>query len=152
MEMLGQCSCGAIQYRLNREPIYVQACHCRDCQRITGSAFVINMWIEESEVELLSGNPSSFELKGGSGRPHDVFFCSDCATYVWSKYNGAPGSLFVRCGTLDNPNQAPPRAHIFTSSKQSWVPLPSDVPSFELFYNPGEHLPKESLQRLQAMR
>lgn len=149
--MLGQCSCGAIRYRLNREPVYVQACHCRDCQRITGSAFVINMWIEESEVALLSGCPSSFALKGGSGRPHEVFFCPDCATYVWSRYHGAPGSLFVRAGTLDNPDQVAPRAHIFTASKQHWVPLPENTPSFEGFYNPSEHLPKESLQRLQAM-
>ena len=151
MKMSGGCSCGALRYQLNREPIYVQACHCRDCQRITGSAFVVNMWVEESEVALLSGSPRSFELKGGSGRPHNVYFCGDCATYVWSRYDGAPGSLFVRAGTLDDPGQAEPRAHIFTASKQKWVTLPANTPVFEQFYNPGEHLPSKSLQRLQAM-
>ena len=151
MEMLGGCACGAVRYRLGREPIYVQACHCRDCQRITGSAFVVNMWIEEAEVEVVSGSLKSFELKGGSGRPHDVFFCQDCATYVWSRYQGATGSLFVRAGTLDDPDQVRPLAHIFTASKQDWVPLPENTPVFEAFYNPAEHLPKESLQRLQAI-
>ena len=74
MERTGGCACGAVRYRLGREPIYVPACHCRDCQRITSSAFVVNMWIEETEVELLSGTPESFALAGGSGRTHEVFF------------------------------------------------------------------------------
>lgn len=109
------------------------------------------MWIEEAEVELLSGSVKSFGLKGGSGRPHDVFFCADCATYVWSRYQGASGSLFVRAGTLDDPDQVRPLAQIFTASKQDWVRLPENTPVFEGFYNPAEHLPGESLQRLQAI-
>ena len=109
------------------------------------------MWIEAAAVECLLGTAKSFQRKGGSGRAHQVFFCGDCATYVWSRYAGAPGSLFVRSGTLDDPEQVKPLAHIFTASKRSWMRLLEDTPAFEGFYNPGEHLPAESLKHLQAM-
>jgi hypothetical protein len=87
----GGCSCGAVRYRLTVKPLIVHCCHCRDCQRITGSAFVVNVWIERGFVELLSGEPKTFQLKGGSGQPHTVFFCGDCGSHVWSKYHRAPG-------------------------------------------------------------
>ena len=151
MALQGGCACGAVKYRLNREPLYVQACHCTDCQRISGSAFVVNMWIETDEVELLSGTPKTYGLKGGSGRAHDVYFCGDCGVYVWSHYQGVRGCLFVRAGTLDDPSQVKPLAQIYTRSKQDWVPLPSDTAVFDAFYVPKEQLPAESLKRLAAI-
>jgi hypothetical protein len=53
----------------------VHACHCRDCQRLTGSGFVINIWIEKKFVETAGDLPKSFRLAGGTGKPHDVYFC-----------------------------------------------------------------------------
>ena len=152
MALEGGCACGGVRYRLNRAPVFVQACHCTDCQRLTGSAFVINAWIERSEVEVTSGAPAHHALQGGSGTQHDVHFCPACATYLWSDYHGAVGSLFVRVGTLDDPRAIPPRAQIFTRSKQPWVVLPSDMPAFDGFYNPMEFLPEDSLARLAALR
>src|SRR5438445_458698 len=105
--LTGGCACGAIRYKLAEKPLIVHACHCRDCQRITGSAFVINLWIEKKFVEPGAAQPNSFKLKGGSGHTHEVFFCGTCGVYVWSRYHGAPGdALFVRAGTLDNPDAA----------------------------------------------
>ena len=151
MALEGGCACGRVRYRLNNEPIMVQACHCKDCQRITGSAFVINAWIEASEVELLRGELKSHGLTGGSGRGNDVYFCPDCATYLWTDYHGAAGCLFVRVGTLDDPTALPPKANIFIKSKQPWLPLDEQLPRFEAFYNPAEFLPAESLARLGAL-
>lgn len=148
----GGCACGTLRYRLNKPPIFVQACHCTDCQRITGSAFVVNAWIEASEVEMLAGETKSHQLAGGSGTPNDVHFCADCGTYLWTNYHGAAGCLFVRVGTLDDPGALPPRANIFTKSAQSWLPLSKDLPRFEGFYDPAEFLPEESLARLGALR
>src|SRR5207253_5873195 len=96
MNLQGGCSCAAVRYELTASPLIVHACHCRDCQRITGSGFVINIWIEKKFVEAKGAAPKSFRLNGGSGKHHDVFFCSTCGTYVWSKYHIAPGDcLFV---------------------------------------------------------
>jgi hypothetical protein len=58
MDLEGGCVCGAVRYRLTAPPLIVHACHCRDCQKQTGSAFVLNMWIENC-VEADHSLPSS---------------------------------------------------------------------------------------------
>ena len=135
MELEGGCACRAVRYRLLAAPLIVHACHCRDCQRITGSAFVINIWIERRFVETGPAVPSSFKLTAGTGKAHEVFFCDACATTVWSRYHAPPGdTLFVRAGTLDRPEAVEPDVHIFTRSKLPWVVLPAGVPAFESMY------------------
>ena len=147
--LAGGCACGAIRYKLAEPPLVVHACHCRDCQRITGSAFVINLWIERKFVEP-SLAPKSFRLTAGSGKPVDVFFCDKCGTYLWSVYHAAPGDcLFVRAGTLDQPEQVKPDVHIFTRSKLSWLQLPEDALAFKTFYNLDEIWPAQSKERLR---
>ena len=149
----GGCACGNIRYQLTASPLIVHACHCRDCQRITGSAFVINIWIEKKFVETGSAAPASFKLKGGSGQTHEVFFCPRCGVYVWSRYHGAPGdALFVRAGTLDDPDAVTPHVHIFTRSKLPWLKLPSGAPAFASFYKLDQVWTSASLERLRLNR
>ena len=151
MAMEGGCSCGAIRYKLTNAPLIVHACHCRDCQRITGGPHVINIWIEGKFVERSGAEPKSHVLKGGSGRKHEVFFCDECGTYVWSRYSIAPGDcLFVRAGTLDHPEAVTPDVHIFTRSKLPWVRLPEGARAFESIYDLAKVWPAESLKRLRG--
>lgn len=153
MKQQGGCACQAVRYSLTAAPLIVHACHCRDCQRITGSAFVINLWIEAKFVEARATAPKSFRLAGGSGKPHEVFFCEACGTYLWSRYHGASGDfLFVRAGTLDRPEAVRPDVHIFTRSKLPWLELPPDVPAFKTFYKIDKLWPAESLKRLRGLR
>ena len=151
MDLKGGCSCGAIRYKLTNSPLIVHACHCRDCQRVTGSGFVINIWIEKKFVERTGAVPKSFMLKGGTGKDHEVFFCDNCGTYVWSRYQVAPGgeALFVRAATLDQPDAITPDVHIFTRSKLPWLELPKTARAFEAFYNLVEVWPPESRERLR---
>jgi hypothetical protein len=153
MRLEGGCACGAARYALTAPPLIVHACHCRDCQRITGSAFVINIWIEAKFVETDHAPTRSFKLSGGSGKKHEVFFCETCGTYLWSRYHGAPGkALFVRAGTLDNTDAVTPDVHIFTRSKLPWVELPANTPSFKEFYKLDKVWPEESRERLRLLR
>jgi len=152
MNLEGGCACRAIRYKLTASPLIVHACHCRDCQRITGSAFVINICIEKKFVEAGPSVPKSFRLAGGSGKHHDVFFCAACGTYLWSRYHGAPGdAVFVRAGTLDSPDAVRPDVHIFTRSKLPWLDLPPEVPAFESFYKIEKVWPAESRERLRNL-
>jgi hypothetical protein len=138
-----------VRYALTAAPLIVHACHCRDCQRGTGSAFVVNVWIERKFVETRSGMPTSFRLRGGSGRAHDVFFCATCSTSLWSRYHIAPGdTLFVRAGTLDDPQAVQPDVHLFTRSKLPWVALPEDARTFKSIYRIADVWPAESRERL----
>jgi hypothetical protein len=150
MKLEGGCSCGAVRYRLLSEPMFVHCCHCLDCQRQTGSAFVLNALIEADRVELLFGDPKPVRMPTDSGLPHDVYRCSRCQIAVWSTYGGRTWQRFVRVGTLDDPHALKPDVHIFTRSKVPWVKLPDDVPAFEVYYDAKTLWPAESLARRKA--
>ena len=146
----GGCSCGAVRYRLNSEPMFVHCCHCRDCQRQTGSAFVINALIETDRITLLSGVPEPVALGTDSGRPHDIYRCPSCRVALWSDY-GRRAMRFVRVGTLDNPTRIEPDVHIFTRSKLPWIRLPDGARAFEVYYDTKKEWPAESLERRCAI-
>ena len=131
--------------------MFVHCCHCKDCQRQTGSAFVLNALIEADRVELLSGDPVPYAMPTDSGRPHHIHRCPACGTAVWSNYGGRTVLCFVRVGTLDDPSLLPPDVHIFTQSKLPWVVLPEGVPSFEVYYDSKTLWPVESLARRSAL-
>jgi hypothetical protein len=147
----GRCACGAVRYRLTSEPLFVNCCHCLDCQRLTGSAFVINLLIEADRVELLAGEPRAVPVPRDAGKDQVVWRCPSCQVAVFSNY-GWPSIRFVRGGTLDDPSPVRPDAHIFTRSKVPWVVLPDSVPAFDTFYELDEVWPAASLERLQALR
>ena len=147
----GGCACGAVRYRLTSPPMFVHCCHCRNCQRQTGSAFVLNALIETDRVALLSGNPQPFVMPTDSGRPHTVFRCPTCGTALWSEYGGLKVLRFVRVGTLDNPAALPPDVHIYIRSKLPWITLPEGVPRFEAYYDSKTVWPRESLERRRAI-
>ena len=146
----GGCACGALRYRMHSRPMFVHCCHCKDCQRQTGTAFVLNAMIEADRVEQLSGEPKPFGMPTDSGRPHTVFRCADCATAVWSNYGGLSKLRFVRIGTLDDPTALPPDVHIYTRSKLPWITLPQGVPAFDAYYSSRELWPADSLERRKA--
>lgn len=147
----GGCACGAVRYRLLSAPMFVNCCHCRDCQRQTGSAFVINALIETDRIELLAGRPEPVPVPTDSGRPHDIHRCAVCRTALWSDYGRRPALRFVRVGTLDDPSTLTPDAHIFTRSKLPWVVLPEAVPAVEEYYDMPNLWPAESLARRRAI-
>jgi len=147
----GGCACGAVRYRLMSEPMFVHCCHCLDCQRQTGSAFVLNALIETDRVEILSGAPEPTAMPTDSGRPHRIFRCPTCQTAVWSEYGGIAKLRFVRVGTLDRPSALAPDVHIYTRSKQPWVALPAGVPAFEAYYDSKTLWPAASLERRRAI-
>ena len=146
----GGCSCGAIRYRLTFEPLVTHCCHCLNCQRQTGSAFVINLLTETDRVELLAGDPQPVDVPRDDGSKQRVFRCPNCQVAVFSHY-GHPGVRFVRGGTLDQPASVEPDVHIFTKSKLPWITLPDSVPAFELYYDSKALWPAASLERREAI-
>ncbi len=146
----GGCSCGAVRYRLTSDPLFINCCHCLNCQRQTGSAFVINLLIEADRVELLAGAPQPVEVPRDDGSPQLIFRCPTCQVAVFSQYS-RPEVLFVRGGTLDRPSEVTPDAHIYTRSKLPWITLPDSAPAFEVYYDSKALWPAASLARLRAV-
>ena len=148
----GGCDCRAVRYRMNGRPIIVHGCHCSWCQRETGSALAINAVIETARI-VIEGEVEVIDTPSASGHGQKVARCPKCKVALWSNYASAgPSMRFVRVGTLDDPSRFPPDIHIFTSTKQPWLPLPAGVPAFPEFYNPKELWPAQALARWKAAK
>ena len=151
MRLEGGCSCGEVRYRLASEPLFVHCCHCLNCQRQTGSAFVVNILIETDRVELLEGDPVAVSVPRGGGKRQKIWRCASCQIAVFSQYT-TPRVRFVRAGTLDDPSAVEPDVHIYTRSKVPWLVLPESVPAFSTYYDTQKLWPPASLERLAAFR
>ena len=151
--MEGTCTCRAVRYRLNSLPLVVHCCHCRWCQRETGASFALNAMIEADRVDVLHGVPLVVNTPSNSGRGQRIARCPACHVALWSNYAGFGDAVhFVRVGTLEEPDRLPPDVHIFTSTKQPWVVLPSGTPAVPEFYDRKELWLPASLERLRALR
>ena len=137
-----------MRYRLTSEPLFVHCCHCRNCQRQTGSAFVINLLIEADRVEV-TGEPQGVRVPRDDGSEQTIHRCPHCQVAVFSEY-GRPAVLFVRAGTLDDPDAVTPDVHIYTRSKVPWVVLPDGAPAFEEYYDTKALWPADSYARVRA--
>ena len=152
MELDGGCTCGAVRYRMTDAQLFVHCCHCRWCQRETGSAFALNAMIEADRVQLLRGAPEVVVTPSASGKGQRISRCPQCRIALWSNYAGAGDAVrFVRVGTLDTPDRCPPDIHIFTASRQPWVVLDPNLPAVPEYYARDEHWPEASLARRRAM-
>jgi len=148
----GSCTCGSVRYRMTSEPLFVHCCHCRWCQRETGSAFALNALIEADRVVLLAGTPEVVNTPSNSGKGQKISRCAACRVALWSNYAGAGDSVyFVRVGTLLEPDRLPPDIHIFTCSKQPWVVLPPEAAAVAQFYDRNSFWPQASLERRRAL-
>jgi hypothetical protein len=151
--LAGGCTCRAIRYELSSAPIFVHCCHCRWCQRETGSAFVINALLEADRVVLTAGTPNVVLTPSNSGKGQKISRCPTCCVAVWSNYAGGRDAIrFVRVGTLDEPGRLAPDIHIYTASKQPWVLLPEGVPAVPEYYVARDVWPAPSLERWRIAR
>lgn len=151
--MDGGCSCGAIRYRMEAPPLIVHCCHCRWCQRESGSAFAVNALIESARLTILQGAPELVLTPSASGKGQKIARCPTCHVAVWSHYPQAGDAVsFIRVGTLDDPGACPPDVHIYVSTKQPWVVLPEAARSFAEFYDPHTVWSEESRARVRAAR
>ena len=148
----GGCTCRAVRYRLQSEPLIVHCCHCRWCQRETGASFALNALIEADRVTVIEGEPEVVDTPSASGKGQRIARCPHCHVGLWSHYAGGGTAVaFVRVGTLDDPDRLPPDIHIFTSTKQPWVTLSGDVPVVPEYYRSAERWPAQSLARRAAL-
>jgi len=149
----GGCACGSVRYRLEAPPLIVHCCHCHACQRETGSAFAVNILIEKYTSPIIHGETEAFAVPTESGNPHTYFKCSLCQGTVWHEYD-PPGAhvRFFPAGTLDAGHGIEPDIHIFTDSKQPWVPIPPGAKSVPQFYEYQETWRPESFERLRIAK
>lgn len=128
----GGCFCGAVRYQAQDEPLRTLACHCRSCQRFTGSALNIELIFPKRSVTFTQGEPRTFSRRSeGSGKLVYHYFCGECGTTVSLTFERFPDVRAIMRGTLDNPNRVRINAHIFTAEAQAGTVLPGNTDCFE---------------------
>jgi hypothetical protein len=118
-ELTGGCVCGALRYRARGEPRLQGFCHCRACQRISGSGHIGFICFPESAVTL-QGEMHSYSLVGGSGLPAMRYFCPTCHSAVFGRGDVMPGQINLYAGSLDDPARFKPQMAIFVRSRPPW--------------------------------
>jgi hypothetical protein len=132
VEIEGGCRCGQVRYRVALPGLpRVYACHCRDCQTWTGSAFSLQFIVPEDQLEV-AGEPALFELTSPDGeRTSRQRACAACFTRVYNTNTRRPGLAVVRAGTLDRSDELAIVAHIWAKRKLSGIEIATGVPAWE---------------------
>ena len=126
----GGCMCGAIRYQCSAEPAFAGNCHCRDCQRATGSAFAAVFFVPHSAVTI-TGDVKYYDVPGESGNPVSRGFCPTCGARLFSKPAVLPSELIgITAGSLDDPSGYRPGMDIYTASAQAWDFMNPELPKF----------------------
>jgi hypothetical protein len=124
----GGCACGAIRYECTAEPLLSLNCHCRDCQRETGSAFAPILGVLKAAFTLTQGSPKSFDLTADSGQTTRRAFCAECGSPLFGQPGSRPDMVTIRVGSLDDPSEFRPGRDIYTASAQPWDYMNPDLP------------------------
>lgn len=127
----GGCLCGSVRYQANGEPTWCGACHCKQCQRWTGTAFLIGAYFPDAQVEILNGNLKHYEYRSDeSGRWLRLEFCEKCGTTVSGTAESVPGQRWIAGGTFDDPNWLDVKLHVWTDSAHHSVHFPPEAVTF----------------------
>jgi len=124
----GGCLCGAIRYNISADPQMVAACHCKDCQKQTGTAYSVVVGVPADSVTIEKGTPKIYEVKGTSGQSVVRKFCGDCGSPILTDVTAIEGLLFVKGGTLDDTSSVEVGAEIWCDSKVGWATLAESLP------------------------
>jgi hypothetical protein len=127
----GGCACGAVRYECSEAPIAMFNCHCRDCQRASGGAFVTVALVHESSVRLTSGQAKYHRVIGDGGRWTDRGFCAECGTPLFAKGERAPGYMTIKPGSLDDATWYKPTIDTWAPSAPAWLPQDPALPKAE---------------------
>ena len=139
LPLKGGCQCGKLRYELSAPPLMLYACHCTNCQKQTGSAFVLSTAIVENAFSFTEGAPARVEWTADSGASRYGLYCGDCGGRICNGQEPSIGVLSLRAGTLDDTSWIRPAAHIWVKSAQPWIKFEAD----DLLYDgqPADYAP-----------
>lgn len=116
LPMNGGCRCGAIRFRLTRDPMFSFACHCTDCQQLTASAFSFGLAVPADGYELTKGHGTEYAKTADTGNTSRQYFCDNCGSWISTKIDEKPDLVIARPMQLDEHRWFRPVAQIFTRS------------------------------------
>lgn len=123
LPLSGGCQCGQVRYEIRAAPSTVYLCHCSECQRQSGSAFAMSMFVPRDALAITAGTPREWRRRAPSGNMSSCFFCGECGARLFHNPDRNPALTILKPGTLDDTRWLAPVGHIWTRSAQPWVKL-----------------------------
>ena len=127
----GRCLCGKISYSVDIEPVFTGNCHCKDCQRSSGSAFIPAMIFPEKDV-VVSGEVKYFESQADGGNIHKRGFCPNCGSQLFARFSNMPGMLGIKAGTLNDSSNYVPKLDFYVRSAAPWDFMNPELPKKQM--------------------
>ncbi len=146
LPLTGGCQCGALRYRVTSPPVMSYACHCTNCQCISGSAFGLVAGIKEGSLEFTTGKPERVTWQSDAGNERYGSYCVACGCRIAHGQTPSIGLLSLRAGTLDDRSWIVPAGHTWTRSAQPWFQFEDDAILWK--EQPTDYVP--IIQRFQA--
>ena len=128
MKRQGGCLCSQVRYELSGEPLAVVICHCKNCQKQSGSTFSINIIGQSEQIEI-QGNLSTYADTNDSGDPVNRNFCENCGSPIFSEILSQGNLIALKVGTLDDTSDIEPQTQFWCISKQNWLSLDTKMPA-----------------------
>jgi hypothetical protein len=128
-EINGGCLCGQVRYSAKADPAFVGVCHCKNCQKQTGTAFSVLVGVPKSALSI-DGKITTFHDTGSSGQSVERNFCPECGSPIFTAAAAIPDITFIKAGTIDDTSWLDPTVHIYCDSKEAWAPIPEGTQRF----------------------
>jgi hypothetical protein len=129
---VGGCACGAVRYRSTGDVLFALNCHCRDCQRETGSGYAPVLGVARAGFALTRGTTRAWDVTADSGTVTRRHFCADCGSPLYGEPLGHPDMITLRAGSLDDPSVFRPSRDIYTARAQHWDHMNPALPKTKL--------------------
>ncbi len=126
----GRCLCGAVGFQISSPPVRMSQCHCKDCQRVSGTGHTSQAFFKAADVEI-RGELSSFAVTADSGNIVTRYFCPTCGSRVWNENTARPGIAVIAVGGMENSDWFEPEVVVFTRSRAKWDWTSPEIANFE---------------------
>jgi hypothetical protein len=130
MTVSGRCLCEAVRYDITGNAVFAAKCHCRDCQKLSGSGYMFVIAYPEDSVTI-TGPMTYYEKVADNGMNVHERYCGDCSSRIGARCDSMPGLVLIAAGSLDDPDAASPEMEIFTAKANHWDLLDESLPKFE---------------------
>ena len=120
-QIAGSCLCGSLRYTCGSEALFTAICHCRACQKSTGTAFSVVVGVKKSDVTIDGSTLKTYEDVGDSGQPTYRHFCCECGSTIMAEMGARPELACIKAGTLDNPDELSPQLHVYWRDHHEWI-------------------------------
>ncbi|WP_425601994.1 GFA family protein [Shewanella insulae] len=126
----GACQCGGVTYELHSAPLMVVACHCKECQKLSTSAFSITAVVNADSIEF-QGEMAEWSRVADSGNVNGAKFCPTCGNRIYHFDPKDPSKIKLKPSNLSDTSLIVPTSHVWVSEKQSWFTIPDGVAVFD---------------------